>query len=99
MKGLLIASGIALSLGAAAAQAGPMAGLIQGTGVYTGAGYRFVEFKLAGNTVVCAKGDLSVETLEKGKPVRVSGHFVNYAGLYEQVMMLDRCEVRPLPQS
>jgi len=36
---------------------------------------------------------------EKGKPVEISGRFANYAGLYEQVMMLDECEVRPLPQS
>ena len=99
MKGLLIASGIALSLGAAAAEAGPAADLVQGTAIYAGSGYRFAEFKLAGNTLVCAKDDLRVTPLEKGKSVQLSGRFANYAGLYEQVMMLDRCEVRPLPQS
>ncbi|MGO8919604.1 MAG: hypothetical protein ACLQJR_27195 [Stellaceae bacterium] len=100
MKGLLIASAIALGLGAAAAQAGPAADLIQGTAVFAGSGYRFVELTRGADTLVCAKDDLPAgATIEKGRQVQFSGRFANYAGLYQQVMMLAQCDIRPLPQS
>lgn len=100
MKGLLIASGIVLGLGAAAAQAGPAADLVQGTAVFAGSGYRFVELHRGADTLVCAKADVpAAAAIETGRQVRFSGKFVNYAGLYEQVMMLEKCDIRPLPQS
>lgn len=99
MKALLTAAGVALVLGAAAAQAGPAADRIEGTAIYAGSGYRFVELTRGAATLVCAKSDLPAIAIEKGRPVQFSGTFANYAGLYEQVMMLDRCEIRPLTQS
>ena len=76
MKGLLIASGIVLGLGAAAAQAGPAADLVQGTAVFAGSGYRFVELHRGADTLVCAKLDVpAAAAIETGRQVQFSGKF------------------------
>jgi hypothetical protein len=67
----------------AAAQAGPAADLVQGTAVFAGSGYRFVELHRGADTLVCAAA-----VIEKGRQVQFSGKFVNYAGLYDQVIVL-----------
>ena len=98
MKAILFACALAAGLSVAAAQAGQPQ--IQGTAVYVAAGYRFVELQLAGNEMVCAMADRSrFAGLTKGRLVQFSGSFANYAGLYDQVMMMDDCDIKPLPQS
>jgi hypothetical protein len=50
--------------------------------------------------MVCAMADRSsFAGLTKGRLVQFSGRFANYAGLYDQVMMMDACDIKPLPQS
>ena len=98
MKAVLFACALAAGLSVAAAQAGSTR--MQGTAIYVSSGYRFVELQLAGNEVVCAMPDRSAFAgLTKGRMVQFSGNFANYAGLYEQVMMMTDCEIKPLPQS
>ena len=98
MKAVLFACALAAGLSIGAAQAGQPR--IQGTAVYVAAGYHFVELQLAGNEMVCAMTDRSsFAGLTKGRLVQFSGRFANYAGLYDQVMMMDACDIKPLPQS
>ena len=98
MKAVLFACALAAGLSIAAAHAGQPR--IQGTAIYVAAGYRFVELRLAGNEMVCAMADRSsFAGLTKGRLVEFSGSFANYAGLYDQVMMMNDCNIKPLPQS
>lgn len=100
MKGVLVAGGLALLLSVGAAGAQRASDLFQGKAVYLSTGYHFVELKLAGNTLVCAKsGRTDFSTLKAGEPVQFRGKFANYAGLYEQVMMMDDCDIKPLSVS
>jgi hypothetical protein len=98
MKAVLFACALAAGLSVASAEAGQPR--VQGTAVYVAAGYRFVELQLAGNEMICAMPDRSnFVGLTKGRLVEFSGTFANYAGLYDQVMMMDSCDIKPLPQS
>src|SRR5690242_19885978 len=98
MKAVLFACALAAGLSIAAAQAGPPR--MQGTAIYVSTGYHFVELQLAGNEIVCAMTDrANFAGLTKGRLVQFSGSFANYAGLYDQVMMMDACDIKPLPQS
>jgi hypothetical protein len=98
MKAVLFVCALAAGLSIGAAHAGQPR--IQGTAVYVAAGYHFVELQLAGNEMVCAMADRSsFAGLTKGRLVQFSGTFANYAGLYDQVMMMDACDIKPLPQS
>jgi hypothetical protein len=98
MKAVLFVCALAAGL-SVAAQAGQPP--LHGTAVYVAAGHRFVELQFAGDKLVCEMGDRSsfFAGLTTGRLVQFSGTFANYAGLYDQVMMMDACDIKPLPQS